>query len=174
MSFWRGTGYPVDDVEVGVYDGSYHDVDSNDASFRIAAAMAFRDAMTKAAPILLEPVMRVDVVTPEEYLGDIRGDVNRRRGFIQSIQPHDHDNVRTVSARMPVATMFGYQTDLRARTRGRATFTSQFDSYHRCPTDLDSGSDDDRISPVRVPRSPSTDDNGAGIALPEPIENDID
>ena len=166
-------GYPVDDVEVGVYDGSYHDVDSNDASFRIAAAMAFRDAMTKAAPILLEPVMQVDVVTPEEYLGDILGDLNRRRGVIQSIQPHDHGNVRTVSVRMPVAEMFGYQTDLRARARGRAYFTSRFDSYEPCSTDLDSGNDDDRVSPVRAPRSPSPDVNGASISLPEPTD-DVD
>ncbi len=122
-------GYPVDDVGVELYDGSYHDVDSNEMAFKIAGSMAFKDAAKKAAPVLLEPVMRVEVVVPEGYLGDIIGDLRSRRGRIQSIDARG--GMQIVCVRVPLSEMFGYASNLRSRTYGRATHTMHFDCYQQ-------------------------------------------
>ncbi len=124
-------GYPVVDVKVTLYDGSYHDVDSSEMAFKIAGSMAFRSGALKAGPVLLEPVMKVEVVTPEEYLGDVMGDLNRRRGITHGMD----DGVvgKTIRAEVPLAEMFGYSTDLRSATQGRATYSMEFDKYTEAP-----------------------------------------
>jgi elongation factor G len=124
-------GYPVVDVRVSLVEGSYHDVDSSEMAFKVAGSMAWKEAMKRAKPKLLEPVMAVEVVTPEEYLGDVMGDLNSRRGRIENLEPRG--NAQTIRARVPLATMFGYATDLRSTTQGRATFTMQFDRYEEVP-----------------------------------------
>jgi elongation factor G len=127
-------GYPVVDLRVELVDGSYHDVDSSEMAFKIAGSMAFKSAMGKAKPKLLEPVMAVEVVTPDEYLGDVMGDLNSRRGRVEGLEPRG--NVQAIRARVPLATMFGYATDLRSTTQGRATFTMQFDRYEAAPSSI--------------------------------------
>ncbi len=127
-------GYPVDDVQIELYDGSYHDVDSNEMAFKIAGSMAFKDAAKRAAPVLLEPIMRVEVVVPEEYMGDIMGDLNSRRGRIQSMEARG--GTQLVNARVPLSEMFGYATDLRSRTQGRATYSMHFDRYEQAPSHI--------------------------------------
>jgi elongation factor G len=124
-------GYPVVDIRVELVDGSYHDVDSSEMAFKIAGSMAFKEAMQRAKPKLLEPMMSVEVVTPEDYLGDVMGDLNSRRGRVEGLEPRG--NAQAVRARVPLATMFGYATDLRSMTQGRATFTMQFDRYEEAP-----------------------------------------
>jgi elongation factor G len=124
-------GYPVVDIRVELVDGSYHDVDSSEMAFKIAGSMAFKEAMQRAKPKLLEPMMSVEVVTPEDYLGDVMGDLNSRRGRVEGLEPRG--NAQAVRARVPLATMFGYATDLRSKTQGRATYTMQFDSYQPVP-----------------------------------------
>jgi elongation factor G len=124
-------GYPVVDVRVSLVEGSYHEVDSSEMAFKVAGSMAWKEAMKRAKPKLLEPVMAVEVVTPEEYLGDVMGDLNSRRGRIENLEPRG--NAQTIRARVPLATMFGYATDLRSTTQGRATFTMQFDRYEEVP-----------------------------------------
>jgi elongation factor G len=124
-------GYPVDDVGIELYDGSYHDVDSSEMAFKIAGSMAFKDAAKKARPVLLEPVMRVEVVVPKEYMGDVMGDLASRRGRIQSQE--DRGGTQIINARVPLAEMFGYATDLRSRTQGRATYSMHFDRYEPAP-----------------------------------------
>ena len=110
-------GYPIDDVLIDLYDGSYHDVDSNEMAFKIAGSMAFKDAAKRAHPVLLEPVMRVEVTVPEEYMGDVIGDITSRRGHLQSMEARGGTQV--INARVPLSEMFGYATDLRSRTQGR-------------------------------------------------------
>jgi elongation factor G len=127
-------GYPVVDVRVRLVDGSYHDVDSSEMAFKIAGSMAFKNAMQRAKPKLLEPVMAVEVVTPEEYLGDVMGDLNSRRGRVEGLEPRG--NAQAIRAKVPLATMFGYATDLRSTTQGRATFTMQFDRYEEVPQSI--------------------------------------
>ncbi len=127
-------GYPVVDVRVELVDGSYHEVDSSEMAFKVAGSMAFKNAMQKASPKLLEPVMAVEVVTPEEYLGDVMGDLSARRGRVEGLEPRG--NAQAVRARVPLATMFGYATDLRSTTQGRATFTMQFDRYEEVPQSI--------------------------------------
>ncbi len=124
-------GYPVDDVGVELYDGSYHDVDSSEMAFKIAGSMAFKDAAKRAHPVLLEPVMRVEVVVPEEYMGDIMGDLNSRRGKIQAMEVRGGTQI--IRARVPLSEMFGYATDLRSRTQGRATYSMHFERYEQAP-----------------------------------------
>ncbi|MDQ3890734.1 MAG: elongation factor G [Actinomycetota bacterium] len=124
-------GYPVVDVRVELVDGSYHEVDSSEMAFKVAGSLAFRNAVQRAKPKLLEPVMAVEAVTPEEYLGDVMGDLSSRRGRIEHLEPRG--NAQAVRARVPLATMFGYATDLRSMTQGRATFTMQFDRYEEAP-----------------------------------------
>jgi elongation factor G len=127
-------GYPVVDVRVELVDGSYHEVDSSEMAFKVAGSMAFKEGMKRAKPKLLEPVMAVEVVTPEEYLGDVMGDLNARRGRIENLEPRG--NAQVIKARVPLAAMFGYATDLRSTTQGRATFTMQFERYEDVPPSL--------------------------------------
>jgi len=127
-------GYPVVDVRVTLFDGSYHEVDSSDMAFRIAAAQAFREGMKKADPVLLEPIMKVEVVVPEEYMGDVMGDLNARRGRIEGMELRG--NAQVIRAYVPLAEMFGYATDLRSKTQGRGTYTMQFDHYEEVPKNI--------------------------------------
>jgi len=124
-------GYPVDDVSVTLKDGSFHEVDSSDLAFKIAGSMAFKDAAKKATPVLLEPIMRVEVVVPEEYMGDVIGDLTGRRGRVVSMEARGATQI--VNSRVPLSEMFGYATDLRSRTQGRATYTMHFDRYEQAP-----------------------------------------
>jgi elongation factor G len=128
------SGFPVVDVRVELVDGSYHEVDSSEMAFKIAGSMALKNAEQRARPKLLEPVMAVEVVTPEEYLGDVMGDLNSRRGRVEGLEPRG--NAQAIKARVPLATMFGYATDLRSTTQGRATFTMQFDRYEEVPQSI--------------------------------------
>jgi elongation factor G len=127
-------GYPIDDVRVELYDGSYHDVDSSEMAFKIAGSMAFQDAAKKAKPVLLEPVMRVEVVVPKEHLGDVMGNLSSRRGHIQAQE--DRGGTQIIRARVPLSEMFGYATDLRSRTQGRATYSMHFDRYEPAPSNV--------------------------------------
>jgi elongation factor G len=127
-------GYPVVDVRIELVEGSYHDVDSSEMAFKVAGSMAFKNAMQRANPRLLEPVMAVEVVTPEEYLGDVMGDLNSRRGRVEGLEPRG--NAQAIRAHVPLAMMFGYATDLRSTTQGRATFTMQFDRYEEVPQSI--------------------------------------
>jgi elongation factor G len=127
-------GYPVVDIRVELVEGSYHDVDSSEMAFKVAGSMAFKEAMKRAKPKLLEPVMAVEVVTPEEYLGDVMGNLNSRRGRVEQLEPRG--NAQSIRAKVPLAEMFGYATDLRSMTQGRATFTMQFDRYEDVPQSI--------------------------------------
>ncbi len=127
-------GYPIDDVRIELYDGSYHEVDSSEMAFKIAGSMAFQDAAKKAKPVLMEPIMRVEVVSPKEYLGDVMGDLAARRGKIQSQE--DRGGTQIISARVPLSDMFGYATDLRSRTQGRAAYSMFFDRYEQAPRNV--------------------------------------
>ena len=127
-------GYPITGVEVDLYDGSFHEVDSSELAFKIAGSMAFQDACKKANPVLLEPVMAVEVVTPEEYMGDVIGDVTSRRGRVQHMEARG--NAQVISCRVPLSEMFGYATDLRSVTQGRATYSMQFASYEQAPKNV--------------------------------------
>jgi len=130
-------GFPVLDVKVSLFDGSYHDVDSNEMAFKIAGSMCFREGLSEAAPVLLEPIMKVEVVTPEEYMGDVVGDINRRRGIIQGME--DLPSGKVVSCEVPLAEMFGYATDLRSTSQGRATYSMQFEKYNETPAHIADG-----------------------------------
>nr|VFK60966.1 MAG: translation elongation factor 2 (EF-2/EF-G) [Candidatus Kentron sp. TUN]VFK70035.1 MAG: translation elongation factor 2 (EF-2/EF-G) [Candidatus Kentron sp. TUN] len=127
-------GYPVVDVNVTLYDGSYHEVDSSEIAFKVAGAYAFRDGMQKAAPVLLEPFMKVEVVSPQEYVGEIMGDLNRRRGIVQGMDESPSGAV--IRSEVPLGEMFGYATDLRSVTQGRATFTMEFAKYSEVPSNV--------------------------------------
>ncbi|MDY3128860.1 MAG: elongation factor G [Berryella intestinalis] len=127
-------GYPVVDVRVELVDGSYHDVDSSEAAFKVAGSMAFKAAMKKAVPVILEPMMAVEVETPEEYMGDVMGNLSSRRGQIRGMG--DRGNAKIISAKVPLSEMFGYATDLRSTTQGRASYTMQFDSYEAVPKNV--------------------------------------
>jgi len=127
-------GYPVVDVKVTLYDGSYHDVDSSEMAFKIAGSMGFKEGATKANPVLLEPIMKVEVVTPEEYLGDVMGDLNRRRGITQGMEEGPAGKI--IRAEVPLAEMFGYATDLRSATQGRATYSMEFEKYAEAPANV--------------------------------------
>lgn len=125
-------GYPVLDVKATLFDGSYHDVDSNESAFRTAGAMCFRDGAKNATPTLLEPMMRVEVTTPEEYMGDVVGDISKRRGVIQSMK--DSTSAKMINCEVPLSEMFGYATDLRSLSQGRATYSMQFEKYSEVPS----------------------------------------
>jgi elongation factor G len=127
-------GYPVDDVRIELYDGGYHEVDSSEMAFKIAGSLAFQDAAKKAKPVLLEPVMRVEVVVPKEHMGDVMGNLSGRRGHIQSQE--DRGGTQIINARVPLSEMFGYATDLRSRTQGRATYSMHFDRYEPAPQNV--------------------------------------
>ena len=130
-------GYPTVDVRATLIDGSYHDVDSSEMAFKIAGSMAFKEAARKAKPVLLEPIMAVEVVTPEDYMGDVMGDLSSRRGKIEGME--QRGNSQVIRAQVPLSEMFGYATDLRSRTQGRATYTMQFDSYQQMPESISEG-----------------------------------
>jgi elongation factor G len=125
------TGFPVVDVKATLYDGSFHDVDSSEVAFRVAGSMAFKEGALKANPVLLEPVMKVEVVTPEDYMGDVNGDLNRRRGILQEMD--NSPTGKIIKAEVPLAEMFGYATHLRSMTQGRATYTMEFEKYSEAP-----------------------------------------
>jgi elongation factor G len=124
-------GYPLTDVRVTLLDGAYHDVDSSELAFKIAGIAAFKEAARLASPALLEPMMSVEVVTPEDFMGDVIGDLNSRRGQIQAMD--ERSGARVVRALVPLSEMFGYVGDLRSKTQGRASYSMQFDSYAEVP-----------------------------------------
>ena len=127
-------GYPVEDIKVTLVDGSYHEVDSSEAAFKIAGSMAIKKALQESDPVLLEPIERVDVETPEQYMGDVMGNLSSRRGKIEGME--DRSNTKVIRAKVPLAEMFGYATDLRSQTQGRASYTMQFDSYEAVPKNI--------------------------------------
>jgi elongation factor G len=127
-------GFPVVDVKVTLYDGSYHEVDSSEMAFKIAGSMGFKEGAKKAKPVLLEPIMKVEVVTPEEYMGDVMGDLNRRRGLVGGMD--DSPSGKVIRAEVPLAEMFGYATDLRSATQGRATYSMEFEKYNEAPANI--------------------------------------
>lgn len=127
-------GYPVVDVKVTLFDGSYHDVDSNEMAFKIAGSMAFKEAARKSKPVILEPMMKVEAVTPEEFMGDVMGDLNRRRGMLQGID--DSPSGKLIHAEVPLSEMFGYATDLRSMSQGRATYSMEFAKYSEVPNNI--------------------------------------
>jgi elongation factor G len=127
-------GYPLVDVKVTLTDGKYHETDSSELAFKVAGSLALKEAAKRAKPVLLEPVFAVEVVTPEEYMGDVIGDLNRRRGLVQGMEPRG--NAQVVSAYVPLSEMFGYATDVRSMTQGRATYTMQFERYDEVPPNI--------------------------------------
>jgi len=127
-------GYAMVDVKVELVDGSYHDVDSSEMAFKIAGSMAAQEAAKRAKPVLLEPVMKVEVVTPEDFLGDVIGDLSRRRGKVAGQEPRG--NAMAVDATVPLSEMFGYATDMRSATQGRASYTMQFERYEEVPSNV--------------------------------------
>jgi len=127
-------GFPVVDVKVTLYDGSYHEVDSSEMAFKIAGSMCFKEGAAKAKPVLLEPIMKVEVVTPEDYMGDVMGDLNSRRGMVQGME--DTPSGKVIRAEVPLAQMFGYATDLRSATQGRATYSMEFAKYNEVPAGI--------------------------------------
>jgi elongation factor G len=124
-------GYPVEDVKIKLFDGSFHDVDSSEMAFKIAGSIAFKEAARKAHPVLLEPIMAVEVVTPEEYMGDVIGDLNSRRGKIEGMTPRK--DAQVVKAGVPLSEMFGYSTTLRSMTQGRAIYSMEISHYDEVP-----------------------------------------
>jgi elongation factor G len=127
-------GYPMVDVRVTLTDGKYHDTDSSEIAFKVAGSLALKEAARRAKPVLLEPVFAVEVVTPEEFMGDVIGDLNRRRGRVHGMEPRG--NAQVVTASVPLSEMFGYATDVRSNTQGRATYTMQFESYEEVPPNI--------------------------------------
>ena len=125
------SGFPVVDLKASVVDGSYHEVDSSEMAFRVAASIAAKAAMAGASPVLLEPVMRLDIVTPGEFLGDVLGDLGRRRANIRNIE--GHGGIQSIIARIPLSESFGYASALRSLTQGRASYSMEFGSYERAP-----------------------------------------
>ena len=121
-------------MKVTLLDGQYHDVDSSEMAFKLAASMAFKQGFAKASPVLLEPIMKVEIVSPEDYLGDVMGDVSRRRGVLQG--QGDSPSGKIVNAMIPLGEMFGYATSLRSMSQGRATFSMEFDHYEEAPTNI--------------------------------------
>ena len=127
-------GYPVVDVKVTLYDGSFHEVDSSEMAFKIAGSMAFKEGARRAKPVILEPIMKVEAVTPEEFMGDVMGDLNRRRGILQGVD--DSPSGKLIHAEVPLSEMFGYATDLRSMSQGRATYSMEFAKYSEVPTNI--------------------------------------
>jgi elongation factor G len=127
-------GYPVVDIRVTLFDGTYHDVDSSEMAFKIAGSMAFKEAMKKADPVLLEPIMKVEVVVPDEYMGDVMGDLSSRRGRVEGMEARGAAQV--IKCFVPLKEMFGYATNVRSLSQGRATYTMQFDHYEEVPNNI--------------------------------------
>jgi len=130
-------GYPLLAMKVTLYDGSFHDVDSSEMAFKIAGSLALKKGALQADASLLEPIMKVEVVTPEEYMGDVMGDLNRRRGLVQGM--NDSPSGKVIDAEVPLSEMFGYSTDLRSATQGRATYTMEFNKYGEVPANIAEG-----------------------------------
>jgi len=124
------------DIKATVYDGSYHDVDSSEVAFKIAASMAFQEAARRAKPVLLEPTMKVEVVIPEEFMGEVNGDLSSRRGRIETMEDRAILNLKVIHAKVPLAEMFGYATTIRSLTEGRGTFTMEFSNYEEVPANI--------------------------------------
>jgi elongation factor G len=131
MEFGVLAGYPLVDVKVTLRDGAYHDVDSSELAFKIAGSMAFKEAARRAGPVLMEPIMAVEVTTPDSFMGEVIGDLNSRRGHIQAME--ERSGARVIQAQVPLSEMFGYVGDLRSKTQGRASYSMQFDSYAEVP-----------------------------------------
>ena len=131
-------GYPVVDVKASLFDGSYHDVDSSEAAFKIASSMAFKEAMRQGKPFIIEPIMKVEAVTPEQFMGDIVGDLNSRRGQIENMEDREQGILRLkiITGKVPLANMFGYATQLRSMSQGRATYAMEFSHYNRVPDNI--------------------------------------
>jgi elongation factor G len=127
-------GYPVLDIRVRLVDGSYHEVDSSEMAFKIAGSMAFKDGMKKASPVLLEPIMKVEVTVPEEYMGDVMGDMNSRRGRIEGMEARN--GAQVIRGFIPLSEMFGYATDLRSKTQGRGTYAMEMDHFEQVPKSI--------------------------------------
>jgi len=127
-------GYPLKDIRVIIYDGSYHEVDSSEAAFKIAGSMAVQECVKKASPIILEPVMKVVSITPEQFMGDVTGDLNAKRGKIQNME--DRGKIKVITAHVPLAKMFGYSTQLRSMTEGRASYSMEFSNYEEVPKNI--------------------------------------
>jgi elongation factor G len=134
MEFGILAGYPMVDIKVTLQDGAYHEVDSSELAFKIAGSMAFKQAARQADPVILEPIMAVEVTTPDDFMGDVIGDLNSRRGHIQAME--ERTGSRIVRALVPLSEMFGYVGDLRSKTQGRASYSMQFDSYHEVPQQI--------------------------------------
>jgi elongation factor G len=128
-------GYPVMDVEVKIFDGSYHEVDSSEAAFRMAGSMALQEAVKNAKPVILEPIMKVQIIVPMDYLGEVTGNVNSKRGRIESI--NDRGTNKIIDAKIPLSEMFGYVTELRSMTQGRGSSTMEFDHYDPVPKNIE-------------------------------------
>jgi elongation factor G len=128
-------GFPMVDVKVTLFDGSYHDVDSNEMAFKVAGSMAIKEGAAKANPVLLEPIMKVEVETPEDYMGDVIGDINRRRGMVQGMDD-EFGGIKKIRAEVPLSEMFGYATDLRSATQGRASYSMEFAKYAEAPRNV--------------------------------------
>ena len=128
-------GYPLVDIKATVFDGSYHEVDSSEIAFKMAGSLAFQEAVKKASPVILEPIMEVEVTTPEEYMGDIIGDLSAKRGQIQEMTERGQSKV--VRAMVPLASMFGYATSLRSMSQGRASYAMEFHHYAECPKNIE-------------------------------------
>jgi elongation factor G len=158
-------GYRVDDVRIELSGGSYHEVDSSAIAFKIAGAEAFQDAAKKAKPVLLEPIMAVEVAVPEELMGDVVGDLALRRAHVKGMERRDTKQV--IKSSVPLAEMLGYAHNLHSRTQGHATCSMFFDRYEPVPSDPQSD-DEDRMAPVVVPRTPRPRSKNSGVALPEP------
>lgn len=131
-------GYPIVDVQVTVYDGSFHDVDSSEAAFKVAGSMAFKSGVKNAKPIILEPIMKVEATTPENYMGDVVGDLNSKRGQIEEMLDRGEGSaaVKVILAKAPLASLFGYATQLRSMTQGRASYSMEFDHYAEVPANI--------------------------------------
>ena len=127
-------GYPMVDVRVRLTDGKYHDTDSSEIAFKIAGSLAFKEAAKRAKPVLLEPIFKVEVVTPEDFIGDVIGDLSKRRGRLEGQEPRG--NAVAITAEVPLGEMFGYATDLRSNTQGRANYTMQFEKYDEVPPNI--------------------------------------
>ena len=127
-------GYQVVDIKVTVFDGSYHDVDSSEAAFKIAASMAFQEATKRASPVILEPIMKLEINVPENYFGDVTGDLNSKRAQINEVE--DREKIKVIKAQAPLSGMFGYATQLRSLTQGRGSFSMEFLKYERVPSNI--------------------------------------
>jgi elongation factor G len=157
-------GFPMSDVKVTLFDGSYHDVDSSEMAFKIAGSLAIKEAARKAKTVLLEPIMSVEVVVPEQYMGDVIGDLNSRRGRIEGLELRGTTEI--IKSSVPLSEMLGYANDLRSQTQGCASCSMHFFRYEPLP----GGShheDDDSVAPVVVPRTPGPRGKGSGVSLPE-------